>query len=121
MLTYAIDNYVIFEYLLEKGATTESFYGNDPLLHVAVQKNKYDICELLIKNKYNVDTRRYDTTALHVAAKNGFIDIYGLLMLNGANDNLKDSRHNTPMVYICENRPELCNIFKFIDKILLDI
>ena len=116
ILTYAMNNPTIFKYLLEKGAQTMTWSHEDSLLNIAVQKNKFDICEILLKHGYDINYRLNSVTALHVAAKNGFVDMYGFLLLNGANDNFVDQRHNKPMVYMCENRPELCNIFKFIDK-----
>ena len=71
---------------------------NQSALHLAVMNGNYEITELLIKHKSEVDAKRYGmTTSLHIAAANGNIDIVKLLIWSSANIEERNSQGETAL------------------------
>ncbi|AIF82025.1 ankyrin [endosymbiont of Acanthamoeba sp. UWC8] len=69
------------------------------LLYYAVTRKDAKMVEFLLKHeKLDVNSQDYfGTTALHVAARNGYMEIAKLLLARGADVNLTDKEGETPL------------------------
>ncbi|CAL1282905.1 unnamed protein product [Larinioides sclopetarius] len=106
-LHYAINHssFKIVKILIENGADTiEKIDGSDTLLHLAASKGHKGTVELLLKHTYpdklnkfvNAKTKADGDTALHLAAKNGFILILKSLLKYGACFCIKNKQGKIP-------------------------
>jgi len=67
-------------------------------LHIAAEKGYYDIAELLIQKKANINILNNESrTPLHTASQWGHYDVVQLLLDNNAKKNIKDSKGYTPL------------------------
>lgn len=75
------------------------------LLYLAVEYDQYECCEMLLD--FGVDINAYSAdegplnSALHSAAKFGFLNILNLLCVRGANINILNHHHETPLIIAC--------------------
>ena len=70
-------------------------------LHMAVESDKYQIVEFLLKNDSNVNVADgHNTTPLHISSQYALVRITELLLANNASTNLLDNDQNTPL-YCC--------------------
>jgi ankyrin repeat protein len=94
-------------------------------LHVAVEIKNYLICEILINNKINIDTRTLDNhlTPLMIATVGSNIDIIKLLLKSNANVNNQDIHGNTCLNYAILNKSQqLIELYlEIINPNLVDI
>lgn len=70
-----------------------------PPIHLAIEKDRIGILELLLKEGANVDVvyGKYLSTSLHIAARDGKVEAGKLLLWYGAYINAKDVRYQTPL------------------------
>lgn len=117
----------VVQFLLSKGAvpTLATNKGNTTL-HAAVNNDNKEISKLLIDHVktnspskliefVNAKTTAGGSTALHVAAKNGFYNIAHMLLNNGAFYNLTNGKGETPSATTKSDK--LSGHFEFIDKL----
>lgn len=106
-LFYAIvNNPSVVSFLIESGAQTNLVNRNDTSsLHLAAEFNS-PVMQLLIDhgakehiNSQNIQGR----TPLHMAAYFKNNEAVNILLENGANPNIPDSHHRTPIFYTSEN------------------
>ena len=78
-------------------AQEETFAGLQAPLHVAVAKNNYAICKLLLESGANPNLRDgLGRTPLHLAAAGGFADLVDLLKNFGADQHARDKNGHNP-------------------------
>lgn len=91
----------VVELLLQKGASVDyqDIHWNTPLIHAAWESHT-DIAELLLKkNSSGIDHENIDGhTALQLAARNGDLATAKLLINYGANVNVQDGAHRSPLI-----------------------
>jgi len=107
-------NVVEVRCLLEKGADVNFNERKDKCtpLHIAVSMNCVDVVsELLAAKNVNVDARDVnDETPLHIAARNGFVEIGKMLVDNGANLKASNNQRKQPLLVALEkNHTEFVN------------
>lgn len=79
-------------------------------LHIAVQSNRFDNCELLIHSGVCIDYKDNDcNTALHFAAEFGYKAIIELLIKNGASELIKNAKGLIPKE-LCQTQ-DLLSLF----------
>ena len=79
------------------GAETKNGYGKTPL-HFALFGGHFEIAELLIASRADVNANTYITgTSLHWAAAERKKEIVELLIEKGADVNAKDQKGKTPL------------------------
>jgi ankyrin repeat protein len=90
------------EILISNGANVNSQnkYGSTPLVAATMgQGQAYSVAEILLENGAQTNLQMSDgATALHRAVMNGQPGILKLLLLNGANPNMKNNMRQTPLV-----------------------
>ena len=88
------------ESFLEQGGDINEKDGSEAgLLYYATNYRYTNVVEFLLKHeKLDVNSQDYfGTTALHVAARNGYMEIAKLLLARGADVNLTDKEGETPL------------------------
>ena len=93
------------ERLLSQGARVDAREkGFTPLL-AAADSGHTDVCELLLqKGRANIeDTNPDGSTALNIAAGEGFVSTVELLLSEGANVSTKDNKGFTPLLIAAKN------------------
>ena len=93
------------ERLLSLGARVDAReQGFTPLLAAADSGHTY-VCELLLrKGRANIeDTNPDGSTALNIAAGEGFVSTVELLLSEGANVSTKDNKGFTPLLIAAKN------------------
>lgn len=86
--------------------------GNN-VFHVAAEKNRLKVLDLLIKKKeyeFIDESNRVGCTPLHLAAGKGYDKVVKMLLLEGANPQVRNSRGKTAFMMAHE---KCKNIFKF--------
>nr|XP_034184113.1 uncharacterized protein LOC117606144 isoform X1 [Osmia lignaria] len=128
-LHYAVGNgYTdVVKILLENGAdvTQVTNKGNTPL-HTATSKSYKEIVELLLKHVsrdklndfINAKTTTSGTASLHIAAKNGSLDIVKSLLTYGASYNIKNKEGKAPIDV--SNNQDINSLFRLIEKLFKD-
>jgi len=75
------------------------------LLYLAVECDVYECCEMLLDLGTDIDAYSADegplNSALHSAAKFGFLEILDLLLDRGANVNIVNHHDETPLIIAC--------------------
>jgi ankyrin repeat protein len=93
-------NNAMVEFLLKTGADVNAADSANitPLLGAASYGNT-SVVETLLKAGANVNASgfRHNYTALHIAAERGDLDIVKLLLLHGADRNVENMFHETPL------------------------
>ncbi len=92
--------------LLENRANIEAkSHSGMRALYYAVDSGQYDLVELLIKAKAEVNAKngRYEFTALHLAVDRGRKEIVKLLLINGADVEAEDARGQRPLLFAARN------------------
>ncbi|CAG2236460.1 unnamed protein product [Mytilus edulis] len=91
-------------------------------LHVACERNRFDLAELLLKYKASVNEQDYrQYTPLHLACKNGHVDIVELLMEHKPKLNLFDFKGRTALFYCaCEQGSFEIAEMLLINKAIVD-
>lgn len=95
--------------------------GHTALLE-AVDKNHYEVVGALLDAKANINfiTEKQHMTALHLAAKKGFVEIMQLLLKHGARLDLKNKKNLVPLDLAKEfNQPAAVNLllaYQFREK-----
>ncbi|MDR1435078.1 MAG: ankyrin repeat domain-containing protein [Puniceicoccales bacterium] len=74
------------------------------LLHRAVEKNNFDITELLLKNGANASSVYNKKTSLHLAVEKKHLEIVQLLLAHKANVNTANSSGQTPLYLAVEQK-----------------
>jgi len=73
---------------------------NDTPLHICARNNHSKICEILIRNGAEIDTKGHDgRTPLFVAIRNGSDECVSVLLENGAITNELNTMGYTPLYY----------------------
>jgi hypothetical protein len=77
---------------------SRDYYYHETPLYNAIEHNQWDVAELLLANKAEVNiTNNAGQTPLHSAADGDHKDIAELLLSNGADINAKDNHSETPL------------------------
>ncbi|XP_071636387.1 uncharacterized protein [Temnothorax longispinosus] len=113
--------------LLENGAdvTRVTNKGNTPL-HTATSKGYNEIVEVLLQHVshdklndfINAKTAASGATSLHVAAKNGFLDVTKTLLMRGAIYNIKNNEGKTPLDL--SKAQNVNDLLKLVEKLFKD-
>ncbi|XP_012152151.1 uncharacterized protein LOC105664036 [Megachile rotundata] len=129
-LHYAVSNghLDVVNILLESGAdVTQVTKKGNTALHTATSKNYKEIIEVLLRRVsrekmvdfVNAKTSGSGVTSLHVAAKNGSLDIVKCLLSYGAGYNVTNKDGKTP----CDlsNNQDVKNLLQLIDRMFKDV
>lgn len=81
--------------------------GNSAI-HLSVMTNHPKTLELLVQEKFTLETKVSGNTPLHIAAKIGHDECLDILTRNGANLNARDSAGNTPLIQAVKNSQYIC-------------
>ncbi|XP_054722904.1 serine/threonine-protein phosphatase 6 regulatory ankyrin repeat subunit B-like [Uloborus diversus] len=117
----------VLNILLKHGAdATDTTYKNYTALHFAIAKRYSELVDILLQSVsssklvdfLNVQTLNDGKTALHVAAKNGDLEIVRKLLAHGATYNFKTMDGNTPL-NLCENKAT-SKLLKLLDELFDD-
>ncbi|OHS99173.1 hypothetical protein TRFO_34409 [Tritrichomonas foetus] len=112
----------MIDILIENNAdvNTTDKYKNTPLHYSSAGKNVHIVENLLKQPTININAQNENLeTALHIAAKNGYLDIVKILQEHGANVNIKNKNHKTPYdlanndevrIYLSQFKRNDCNI-----------
>lgn len=95
---------------------------NNELLQKAAE-NDYKACEELLENKLekvNVQDEETHETALHIAAKNGWIDLMQLFLRHGADCNATDSSGKAPL-HLVATKDHLDCCLELLERPELDL
>ena len=77
---------------------------NNTLLHIACEKNYFEIVKYLIQQKANPNTyNTYCNTPLHIACEKNYFEIVNCLVKQKANPNTRNTDDNTPLHIACKN------------------
>ncbi len=118
-LTYACTsgNYEIAKLLIEhdctidvefKGSSGGKQKGYTPLMYAVTAQQKYDLVNLLISNKADINHKASSDgfTPLIIAVDRGQPEIVELLIKNGADVNASDNKGQTVLQYACDHIPD---------------
>ena len=77
----------------------------EDLLHLACENSQISLIKTLLKCNVNINSMNAEgLSPLHLAAIKGDIEVTKLLINEGADIELKDSKHgSTPLLYACQN------------------
>jgi len=95
-------NYTLIEKYVFAGANvnySNSTYGGETPLHVAVKTGKIDIVKFLVQYGANVNKKTNSGVPLSFAAGRGYVDIIEYLLDCGADINLPNREGETPLHY----------------------
>ena len=121
ILHYAVElrNYDVIEFLIDKNM--ELFRRGGIFYQTALQDaifyQYFRIAILLINSGTPLDIKNIDgDTALHIAVRNGYLDIVKILIENGASKNIYNNNDNTPYdilpKFIIDNNKEVKALLK---------
>ena len=85
----------------------------EDLLHMACKNGQLSLIKNLLKAKVNINAMNAEgLSPLHMAVIEGNIEVANLLISEGTNIELKDSKYgSTPLLYACQNgRLKIVNI-----------
>ena len=101
------------QYKLAHSTYRDSLDGKTLLIQ-AVEFNQLELCNFLLKHGADVDMGHafYNKTPLHFAADDKIdLEIMKLLLVNGANPNIRDNKRRTALHDVCcSNQPEKAEI-----------
>ena len=101
--------------IIDRGFSVKGSSGSDdPLLYIAAWKGYSDIVELLANSGCRINAREKSKagwTALHAACHMKYPDTVELLIKLGADVNIVDDNHITPLflAVVTDFRPDYCN------------
>lgn len=109
---YKKDYFAIIEWVCKKRAILNQRTMFSSPIHYAIEKKKYDICQVLISSGVDLSIRDFDgNTPLHYAIKNERYDICGMIIQNSSNLNSQDLFGRTPIFYAIEKeRYDICGL-----------
>ena len=106
-------HFEVVEYLIKNGLSMNSKGLVSPPLSAASQGRFYDIIQLLVKNKTDINfcNEYYNMTPLYLASKYGHSKIVEYLLKKGADANVCDYVNKSPLYVASENgHVEVVNI-----------
>lgn len=110
--------------IIDRGFSVKGSSGSDdPLLYIAAWKGYSDIVELLANSGCRINAREKSKagwTALHAACHMKYPDTVELLIKLGADVNIVDDNHITPLFLaaVTDFRPDYCNCNRILNLLI---